>query len=321
MVKTMAEEKKTGTTEQITDIRAFASAVKQILEQTNPSVIVEIHEVSKNNSLKQTCIAIQEKDRNIAPTIYLEEFFGAYRDGKPLDEICRVIEEIHRKASPEKNFDTGSIAEFSSVKDKICYKLVNAEKNADRLKEVPHRLWQDLAVVYFVPVSIGSVYEVSSFMVGNGMMEKWGVDEDTLYEHARMNTPVLFNAEILSMAEVVKNMFREMAGAEGEMAAEDLGNMQQLYIATNDRRVNGAIVMLYDGMLEKIAGQIGGSFYILPSSIHEIICQPVLPSSDGHRMVELVRNVNASGRVAPEEVLSDNVYIYHAGDGSITLIG
>ena len=320
----MAEEKKTGTTEPIADISTFASAVKQILEQANPSAVtVEIHTVSKNNNVKRTCISIQERDSNIAPTIYLEEFFEAYREGKTLDEICRVIGEINQKAMPEKNFDTSSIAEFSSVKDKICYKLINAEKNADRLKEVPHRLWQDLAVVYYFPVSIEAAYEVSTITVSTELMEKWSVDEAALYEHARINTPSLFKAEIISMAEVVRKAFQwreETEDTEEETADEALKNMEQV-IVTNQYRTNGAaVLLLYDGMLEKIAEQAGGDFYILPSSIHETIVQPVLPGSDGIRMVELVRKVNVSGNIDPEEVLSDNVYLYHAADGSITPI-
>lgn len=320
----MATEKMMGTTGQITDINSFASAVKQMLGQAHPSADVEVHEVRKNNNLMLTGIAIREKGRNIAPTVYLGDFFEAYQNGMPLDEVCRAIEETSQKAMPDRDFDVNSIAEFSAVKEKICYRLVNAERNAARLKEMPHRLWQDLAVIYYVPVSMEAVGGVPSVTVGNHLMELWGVDEDTLYGHAHRNTPALFHPKIMSMAEVVKNMFQGMEGTEagmptGMLDARDPEDMPQLYVATNACQMNGAAVLLYDGVLEKFAGQMGGDFCILPSSIHETLFLPVPPGSDGHDLTKMVREVNA-GCLAPDEILSDNAYLYHAGDGSVTLV-
>ncbi len=316
----MKTEKMMEATGKITDINAFASTVKQMLEQAYPSADVEIQKVTQNNNLKLTGIAIREKGHNIAPAIYLEGFFEEYQNGKPLDEICRKIIEIHQRMNPGRNFDISRIEDFSNVKQKICYKLVNAEKNTARLDKVPHRLWQDLAVIYYVPVSIESVNAFSSIMVDNKMMGLWGVDEDTLYRHACMNTPKLFKAEIMPLSEVLKDMSRGMDDSEEGMSdAMDSADMPQLYIATNDRKINGASVLLYDGVLEGFAEQTGGDFYILPSSIHETLFLPATPDADENDLPEMVRGVNA-GCLDPEEILSDNAYLYHAEDGSVTLV-
>lgn len=307
-------------TAQITDMDAFASAIKQRMEQAQPFADVEIQKVPQNNNLTLTGIAIREKGRNIAPAIYLEGFFEEYRNGKPLDEICRKIMEIHRRMNPGRNFDVSRIKDFSNVKQKICYKLVNAEKNAARLEEVPHRLWQDLAVIYYVPVSIESVNVFSSIMVDNKMMESWGVDEDTLYRQACMNTPKLFKAEIMPLSEVLKDMSKGMDDSEeGMPEVMDSADMPQLYVATNDRKINGASVLLYDGVLEGFAEQTGGDFYILPSSIHETLFLPATPDVDENDLPEMVCRVNA-GCLDPDEILSDNAYLYHAEDGSVTLV-
>lgn len=303
----MAKEKMMETT-QITDMGAFASILKQKLEQAHPSASVEIREMSQNNSLTLTGVTVHDKGRNIAPAVYLEGFFEEYRKGKTLDEICHIIEEINRRATPDTNFDLSGIADFSAVKEKICYKLVNAAKNAARLENIPHRLWQDLAVIYYVPVSIESVCGFSSIMIDNKMLELWGVDEETLYRYARRNTPALLHAEITPLAEMLT-----------EMPAGDSEGMPPLYVVTNDRQMNGAAVLLYDGILERFARQTGCDFYILPSSIHEMLFLPVPPDSDRYEIPEMVRGINA-GCLAPEEVLSDNAYLYHAGDGSVTLL-
>lgn len=303
----MAKEKMMETA-QITDMDAFASAIKQRMEQAHPSASVEIREVPQNNSLALTGITVYEKGRNIAPAVYLEGFFEEYRDGKTLDEICRIIEEINRRATPDTNFDLSGIMDFSAIKEKICYKLVNADKNAALLNEMPHRLWQDLAIIYYVPVSIESVCGFSSIMIDNKMLELWGVDEDTLYRHASMNTPRLFKAEIIPLAEILTGM-----------PVGDSEDIPQLYVATNGRKTNGAAVLLYDGILEQFARQTGSDFYILPSSVHETLFMPAASGSDKYGIPEMVREVNADC-LAPEEVLSDNAYLYHAGNGSVTLL-
>lgn len=145
----MTREKMMEITEPITDIKAFGAAVKQRLEQAHPDCTVETHEATKNNNLKLTGIAIREKGCNIVPNIYLEDFFKEYKDGKPLDEICQRITEIHQKTAPTDNFDTSRIMDFSAVKEKICYRLVNAEKMLHGWRRFPTgygRIWQSFTI-------------------------------------------------------------------------------------------------------------------------------------------------------------------------------
>ena len=56
-------------------------------------------------------------------------------------------------------------------------------------------------------------------------------------------------------------------------------------------------------------GMSRGYFYILPSSIHEVILVPESFGLEPERMQEMVKEINQTG-VAPEEVLSDSVYYF-----------
>jgi hypothetical protein len=82
-----------------------------------------------------------------------------------------------------------------------------------------------------------------------------------------------------------------------------------MYVASNTLGVNGATWLLYHNELLNFSSQMGTDFYILPSSIHEVILVPsneVIPEND---LLEMVKDVNNT-QVAINEVLSDNVYIY-----------
>ena len=82
-----------------------------------------------------------------------------------------------------------------------------------------------------------------------------------------------------------------------------------MYVLTNQSKTNGAGVLVQDGVLEKVGGMIGSDFYVLPSSIHEVL---IVPDNGNMRLAELedmVREVNAT-QVAPEDLLSDKVQYY-----------
>ena len=84
-----------------------------------------------------------------------------------------------------------------------------------------------------------------------------------------------------------------------------------MWIATNESRFNGASAMAYADFMDQAAEKLEGSFYILPSSVHEVI---MIPDSFGMKAEELkamVTSINAS-EVRPEEKLTDNVYHFDA---------
>ena len=67
--------------------------------------------------------------------------------------------------------------------------------------------------------------------------------------------------------------------------------------------------MLYDGLLRSFARKVGKSFYIIPSSIHEVILIPDTLDMDIRYMKAMVKEVNGT-EVAPEEILSDFVFCF-----------
>ena len=91
-----------------------------------------------------------------------------------------------------------------------------------------------------------------------------------------------------------------------------------MYVLTNRLRQNGAGCLLYPGALEQVAGQIGGSYYILPSSIHEVIALPASAAEDPQELSRIVREINLS-EVLPEEVLSDGVYRFDMESGQLSV--
>ena len=80
-----------------------------------------------------------------------------------------------------------------------------------------------------------------------------------------------------------------------------------------------AAALLYPDILRGFAGK-HGDFYILPSSIYEVLLLPAKPEpADPAYLCGMVRAVNEE-QVSPDEVLSDNAYLYHADTGEIDVL-
>lgn len=82
-----------------------------------------------------------------------------------------------------------------------------------------------------------------------------------------------------------------------------------MWVASIENGQNGACVIQYPHFLDDAAETLGGSFYVLPSSIHEVLLLADDTSPSLSELENMVRTINQA-EVAPEERLSDNVFHY-----------
>lgn len=297
----------------ITTMEAFAGTIKTAMEVNyGEDYKVLVQEVNKNNGLVLTGISILKKDCNIAPTIYLNQVFEQYQEGRTMESICREIIRVYEEYAVHTDFDVSYVTDFAKVQNRICYKLINAEKNEALLTDVPHVMLEDLAIIFYILVSKDSE-GTGTITVKNNMLSFWNVDTDTLYQLALVNTQRLFRGTVRSMASVMTEILSHKLDEEcaqefyDMMVGED--DMIPMYICTNADKLNGAGVILYQGLLQEFADRVGSDFYILPSSIHETLLIPANSDMDIEYLRDMVRTVNRT-EVAPDEILSDSVYYY-----------
>lgn len=76
--------------------------------------------------------------------------------------------------------------------------------------------------------------------------------------------------------------------------------------------------MAYEGLLTRIYEKLGGGFYIIPSSIHELLLMPDTKRINEEMVRKTIFQINRE-HVEPEERLSDSLYHY---DGQkLSIIG
>ena len=76
---------------------------------------------------------------------------------------------------------------------------------------------------------------------------------------------------------------------------------------------------MYTNVLKDFAERMETDFFILPSSIHEVLLLPTDGREEGEQYKAMVQEVNATA-VATEEILSNRVYYYAREKDSIEIL-
>lgn len=299
----------------------FIEAARAEISERMPECKVFINKVKKNNGLLLTGISIYDQETNISPTIYLDDIYEAIQNGNvdSVDEACDSIIALYEKNNSNVPFDVSGFADFEKAKGKICFKLINREKNASLLEEIPHEDFLDLAVEFFV--FLNDVAEVpgggyGSILIRNEHLQMWGVDLATIKKAAMENTPKLMPNEVMGLDLAIDREMRHVRVFDIETVEKNScciriyrGSDLPLYIASNNRSLNGAGAILYDGVLRDFASYVDDDFYIIPLSIHETMIMPaklVCDADDIRNTIGIVNNTS----LRDEEVLSNSLYFY-----------
>ena len=149
----------------------------------------------------------------------------------------------------------------------------------------------DLPVLYKVPINED---ESSFIVVSMHNLITFGIDEDELREAAKRNT--------FSKTVVI-----------------DLKNG---IAASMCEGISGAVIMTSKDSMRNLSERFycGGGFYIIPSSIYEIITAPVREDTDDERsnLLEILKEGNKI-LVEKEEILSYSLYRYYSDDEEVKI--
>ena len=285
----------------------FVEDVRDRLYEQGAEVDLSVHTVNKLNESYEA-ITVTPEGSNIGVNIGIDKFYDAIESGKSYDEVVdKAVEVINNGINQRPEFDIASLSDYSQMKEKLAMEVVSAEANKEMLETVPHQNIEDMAVVYRFVLSSDDDGR-ASILVTNQLLDSMGVTPEQLHADAMENAPQIKPVEIKGMSEVMAEMMGvEQAELMGifPVAPED----EQMYVATVPDKVHGAGVLAYQDFMDKAAEKAGGDFFILPSSIHEILIVPDNGKMNLKDLEAMVKEVNAT-QVSPADKLTDSVYHY-----------
>lgn len=244
--------------------------VKTVKEIAGDGYLVTFREVKKNNGTDLHALIVRMPNDVISPVVYVDKFVEEIaRNSMTVIEAAQKVFDTYNKCKNEKlEIDVKKFIDKDYILQHVEYQLVNAEKNKEMLKKIPGKKVIDLVAVYRIVVNSGEGI-TESYILDSKQLEMIGINIDELDKAAMKNTQ---KSEFL--IRTIDQVISEMMGMDEELTGV-IAHEPKMFVLTNKRKIYGANILLCKEELAGLADKIQDDFYILPSSIHELIAIPV----------------------------------------------
>lgn len=313
-------------------ITGFAEAVRtETIKKLGRDCQITIETKKINNKGVCTGLHIRKKSMEPETLVYLDSYFRQYRNGDmTIPEVAEYVARTSRKKNP--SVDIRKFLEYGKVKDRIVYRLINTEMNREFLDDLPYMEFLDLSVVFCCLVMEDDSH--AFIWIHNAHMKLWDVTVEELYQSASENTQRIEKPELMDIEEVLYDLMKDEGCSlqENDSSVEEkpgrnknAGSIEKcssavpMYVLSNRERLQGAACMLYPDLLRKIADTVDSSYYIIPSSIHEVLIIHAAGFTDRDKIKAMLCEVNDT-QVIPEERLSYSLYGYDKKENKIEIL-
>ncbi len=268
---------------------------------------ITIQKVFKTN-MELDGLLIMGEDEIIGPTIYLEPVYEALNSGTPVEQVVnRILQAYDSAKSESMDFDIEHLKDFDYAKDRLYVQLVNKHLNENMLQDVPHATFlDDFAIIVRCTIETSEDCD-ASFMVHDSHLNIWQTDNETVLSLAISNTLAKHDVDLIPLGQLI----RETYPAFPMEHSSNCG----LWFMSSKKRTYGAAAVLYDDVLKDFAEK-HGSFYVIFSSVHEVLIKPSPDGSDIDILTRHNQDVNASA-LEKEEILGTKAYFYQKGRGFV----
>ena len=271
--------------------------------------------VTKLNGQKLDSVYIEREGQEIFPTCYLDHFYEIYEDGMSLETIVSMIMDMGMAEPGEEQFAYQQLMDYEKVKDRICLRIVNTERNREMLESIPSIPFLDLSVVFYVLFINGTSQYMAT--VTDEMLDKWELGKQDLIKNACENTKRM---NPLCVSEL-GDMIEKLSPAEAETARfeyeDEIESVPDVTVISSEYGTCGAVYMLDMSLMAEYARKYDDDLIIIPSSIHEVLILPA-SRSDREELDKTIRMVNMTA-LSAGEYLADHSYVFRRELGKITM--
>ena len=193
-------------------------------------------------------------------------------------------------------------------KDDLRVRLVNMNSNKEDLKYLIHEpVGCGYALMVYMMLSPTIAHDIG-VRISRTMAVKSGHDTREIMDIAMKNTIEHAPAELYKLADA---LFLLPGMGEGNLLGKqaELTDEPCLLVLKNQDERFGATALFYPDIQRQVAETVQGDYFVLPSSVHEVLILKDDGTQNVKDLVEMVKNVNDM-EVAPEEQLGNKVMHY-----------
>lgn len=248
--------------------------------------------------------------------LYIRELFERYMCGTSMEVmIHEVIAELERMERSECMEKARQMDDYDSIKDDLFIRLLNININRVELEGAIYRVIGDIAQVLYIKLGEKDCM-VTSAKIRESNLENWKRDREQVFDDAMLNTYFISPPRIYCWEKLLFDLnypgenFMNLA-SEMHLKMDPMGNC-----LSTTKRTNGAVAIFLPGVAGRLAELMCGSFYMVFTSIHEVMIH-----NDSCVDVEDLRRAlkdTVKDATPEEDFLSMYIYHYDRESGEFT---
>ncbi len=287
--------------------KEFVSLCRSTLCESGPAEMkIEEHKVNKAQRGMLNGLLFRKEGLDCAPTFYIEDLYNEYKAGTPIADLSHTIIETAVRSMDFAGLIAQESYNILGDPEKLRVRLLNKSRNKGYLKGIPFREL-GCGFVYIAEIGSGEYGAV----ITKELMDEYKLTEDEFFDTAIENTVERFPAVLHDLYESAMGWQDECENLLEYHNGEAPAGTGPGFVLTNSGFFWGAGALFYPGVIDRIHELLGGDFYVLPSSVHELIIIKAGDQDPG-QLAELVRSANRSV-VKENEILADDLYICESG--------
>lgn len=256
-------------------------------------------------------VVTEYKDKKEVCGLYIMDLYEQYLEGIPMANLLKqVLEEVQYLKNTGIVGKVTEMDDYEKVKDSLCIRLLNLRKNQWDLKDALYRKMGDIALVLYLKIS-ETKGVLTTMKVRKSMLGDWGIDETEIFENALLNTYYMSPPRIYPWKDWIENPRYEGVSFMNLMQTHHLCKGHWGNCLSTKTKTNGAVAIFLPGVAERMAELLDGSFYMVFTSVHEVMIH-----KDTEVDVDDLRDIlRDTIRVATmeEEFLTYKIYHYDRG--------
>lgn len=246
----------------------------------------------------------------ISPSYNFDSLYNEYERTGDMYTIISLIKSgfEHMPNLREMNID---LNDYDSIRDNITMVVRSKDRCMDIINDVPYVEQGEFIGLFKIEFQKNE-HESYAAIISNATLEAYGITKDELYDQAKENDKKnTYKQPILcDINDIIFNIIagEKLFDEKNLLENNEIINIEddELLVLSNRGSREGAALLFNEDVLERISEVMNGDYYIIPSSIHEVIVLKEMPAPELNQMIAEVNNT----QVEPEDVLSYNAQYY-----------
>lgn len=256
----------------------------------------EVRIVNKPNGVEKVGI-VQETDdaKVLRPTVYVDDMYDC---GISINEAVEEVSNIFQTRTRYLDNLTFDIMDFDQVKEHVRIRLYHQGylPDVDVFTSAESYGFEDLILVPYVEdIQVDEPFR-GSVRINRSMTHHWGVSEQDIIQIAIDN----------SSSDIKMRTMREIIEEISDVPFPDLSPIPDtMHVVSNETGAFGAVAIIY--MIDILKERFG-SFFVIPSSLHEVIVVPDKFEHPASQDLDCMVNEVNDTQLDREDILSDHIY-------------